>query len=280
MIKDSLFVFPDRKTYASSQNARCFMFYDFENPIGTEWLDVANEIFLEFGQVIAEGTGNLEKQHTHGNFNRVQKRIRGFLESVQNGINVNFDIRIQSRSYIESEAFFPVDIQMVLSQDREGRKKGAINVRETLVKSYDSLIDKVAAKIFRLAGPMYANAFDFPTVFGPAAYLASLGTILSGMSVIANDIYCDRITAWRDRRSDGMLSNQGYLREVYPVNFVLDAHLKILFQNRPFEEYMKKVGILKISEYSDKIFRWNVPEEKLDAVRLELESSGLILSSP
>jgi hypothetical protein len=280
MIKDSLFVFPDRKTYASSQNARCFMFYDFENPIGTEWLDVANEIFLEFGQVIAEETGNLEKQHTHGNFNRVQKRIRGFLESVQNGINVNFDIRIQSRSYIESEAFFPVDIQMVLSQDREGRKKGTINVREIIVKNYDSLINKVAAKIFRLAGPMYANVFDFPTVFGPDAYLASVGTILSGMSSIVNRTYESRITRWRDNRWEGKLSSQGYLREVYPVNFVLDVHLKMPFQNRPFEEYMKKVGELKVSEYSTRVFRWNVSEERIDDIRLELEKSGLILSSP
>lgn len=279
-IKDSLSVFPDRKTYVSSHNARCFMFYDWENPIGPEWLDVSTEIFLAFGEAIFEGTGNLGTQHTHGRFNRVQKRLRDFLVFVQNGKNVGFDIKIKSRPYVDSDAFFPADIEMVWGVDREGRKEGAVMVRDTLTESRVSLLQKIGERIFRLIGPAYANAFDFPTLFGPAAYQASIGTIPAGMSSLVNGTYTDRITRWRDRRWQGILSSQGYLREVYPINFVLDAHLNKLFRNRPFAEYMRKVGELKVSEYSEKVFRWNVPEKRLDAVRLELESSGLILSSP
>lgn len=280
MLKDSLSVFPDRKTYLSSQNARCFMFYDWENPLGTEWLDIAGEIFLEFEQTIAEGTGNLGSQHTHGRFSRIQKKLRGFLDLIKNGMNEGFDIKIQSKPYVDSDAFFPVDIEMVLGQDRKGRKEGAVIVRETLVNSYSALVEKIGAKLFRLTGATYANAFDFPTLFGPAAYQATIGTIPSNMSIVANQTYEKRITHWRDKRWEGKLSSHGYLREVYPINFLLDAHLKMPYKNCPFANYMKKVGELKVSEYSDKVFRWNVPEERLDDVRLELETSGLILSSP
>jgi hypothetical protein len=43
---------------------------------------------------------------------------------------------------------------------------------------------------------------------------------------------------------------------------------------------MKRTGDLKVTEYSRKIYRWTVPVKRLDIVRRELESSGLVLSSP
>lgn len=51
------------------------------------------------------------------------------------------------------------------------------------------------------------------------------------------------------------------------------------FQNRPLAEYMKRVGELKMTEYSGRVYRWTVPAERLGWVRQDLEPSGLILSS-
>jgi hypothetical protein len=279
MFKDTLGVYPDRETYASSDYARCLMFYDWEKSVGLKWLELAAEVFAEFGQTIFEGTGNLGVHHSHGRFSRVQKKLAGFLGAVHGDLNSNFDIRMRSRLSIEDDAFFPCDVEMVLGVEPSGRKEGAIAVRETLVDSCDSLIKRVGEKLFRTTGTVYANSFDFPTLFGPASYQASIGAIPSGMSTRINEKYTERITRWRDNRWGGLLPSQGYLREVYPINFVLDSHLNMPFQNRPLSEYMKRVGSLIVSEYNNKMYLWTVPPERIDRVRQDLESSGIVLSS-
>jgi len=280
MYNDALGVYPDIETYASSDYARCLMFYDWEISLCPKWLELAAEVFAEFGQTIFEGTGNLGSEHSHGRYGRVLKRLAGFLGSVERGVASNFDIRVWSQPYVETDAFFPCDVEMVWSVHASGRKAGMIAVREKLVENGDALIKRVGRSLFHSTGVVYANAFDFPAVFGPDAYLASVGTIPSGMSTRINEKYSTRITQWRDNRWKGLLSSQGYLREVYPINFVFDAHLNIPFQERPLSDYMKRVGNLNVSEYNDKMYRWSVPTEIIERVRLDLESSGIVLSSP
>lgn len=278
---DNLGVFPERETYTSSGIAYCFMFYDWEKPVVPDWLETAQTIFAQFGQTIFEGTGSLGGQHSHGRFGRVKKKLAGFLGAVHNKTTSDFfDIRVWSQHYVKSDAFFPCDIEMVWSVNASGRKKGMIAVRDTLVDGLEPLIQQIGKNLFDMTGVMYAHALCFPTLFGPDSYLASVGTIPSGMSSTANKKYYDRITQWRDNRWSGLLGSQGYLREVYPINFVLDSHLNMPFQGRPLSEYMKKVGNLKVTEYNDKIYRWTVPAERLEKVRQDLEPSGLVLSSP
>lgn len=279
-ITDTLGVYPEREYSASSDAARCFMFYDWEKPIGPEWLDLATEIFSEFGQTISQGTGNLGDKHSHGQFSRVRKKLVGFLDDVKKNPNSHFDIRLRSSAHTQTDDFFPCDLEMVLAAQDSRCKDGAIAVRETLVRGCASLVERIAPKVSHATGVAYAHVFDFPTLFGPASYLASIGAIPRGMSSLINKEYRARITRWRDNRWKGFLTNQGYLREVYPINYVLDAHLSMPFRNRPLSEYMKSVGDLKVTEYHDKIYSWTVPADRLDRVRIELEPSGLILSSP
>ncbi len=117
-------IYPERKLWASSGAARCLMFYDWAKPVGPEWLGLALEIFREFGQAPFEGTCNLGEQHSHGRFGRVRKRFADFLEAISREGNPDFDLRLRSLPYVESDAFFPCDVEMVWSVDRAGRKKG------------------------------------------------------------------------------------------------------------------------------------------------------------
>ena len=78
---------------------------------------------------------------------------------------------------------------------------------------------------------------------------------------------------------DGLRARQGYLREVYPTNFLTEPHLSRSYQGRPFREYMEDNGRVAPSNFHDDVYRWDVPATRLRSVREELEPSGIVLSS-
>ena len=258
--------------------ARCLTFYDWEREIGPQWLDLVEEIFTEFEVTPYEGTGNLGEAHSHGRYKRVRKRLRSFLEADE---GQRRDFRIQGEPYLKTEAFFPSDMGVVWAIRDFGERKGAIAVRGTRVESCEALVGSVGEKLFRNIGAAYGAAFDFPTLYGPDAYLSSVGAIPRGTSSRENRNYTARLTRWRDNIWHlGLRASQGFMREVYPINFLLEAHLGMPFQGRPLSEFMEKVGDLRPSDFHAGMYRWDVPIERLDVVRQELEPSGLILSSP
>lgn len=279
MFNDRLGIYPDRGTYAASDVARCIMFYDWEKPVGPDWLELAKIIFAEFGQEIVEGIGNLGKRHSHGRFGTVEKKLLAFLEAARDDAKSTVDIQVRSGPYIESDAFYPCDVEIAWSISDKGQKDGLIAVRRARVDSCDSLVERIGKKLFSATGAAYAGAFDFPTLFGPGYYQVGLGTMPAGVSSLANEKYTARITRWRDARWRGLLTSTGYVREIYPINFLLESHLCMRFEGRPLSEYLEKVGTLKAAGYNDKMYRWIVPAERLEKVRKDLESSGLVLSS-
>lgn len=262
--------------------ARCLMFYDWERELGEEWLDLVDAVFAEFGVEPREGTGNLGKAHSHGSYKRIRNRLREFLQ-VEKGVRRDF--RIQGEPYVKAEGFFPSDMGVVwghsISMQEGWTKSGLIAVRGNRVESCHALVERIGARLFEKFGIAYGAAFDFPTLYGPDAYLSSVGAIPKGGSGLANRKYKARITKWRDNTWQlGLRASHGYLREVYPINFVLEAHLNMPFQGRPLSEFMQRVGDLRPSGYDDRMYRWDVPAERLETVRQALETSGLILSSP
>lgn len=276
--KDTLGVYPESELCALSGVTHCITFYDWEKPIDAEWMDKIIEMFAEFGQVIDEGTGNLGAQHSHGSFRRVKKRLAGFLSGIYGNVGQNFDIRLRSVANYKSDAFFPCDMEIVFNSHRFGNKGGMLAVRENLIGSSKLLVEKVGEKLFSLTGATYAGVFDFPTMFGPECYQASVSAVPRGMDTFINEAYKKRITKFRDNRGHGFLTNQGYLREVYPINFLLETHLKMPFHNQSLSEYMQRVGTLE-RIHDKNMYRWDIPLGILDDVRQEFESSGLILSS-
>lgn len=268
-------VYPSRDTFESSDYARCLIFYDWEKPVGSDWLSLVEAFFSEFGQEPFEATANLGDQRSHGRFSRTKKKLARLLESKGNQASLNIRIRGEARS----ESFFPCDVEISLTTRPSGQKEGLIAIRQNLVESCVALVARLGKNLFDATGEVYAGAFDFPTVFGPAAYWASLGTIPSGGSSLANKEYLERLTRWRDNRWNGVMTKDGYLREVYPINYVLESHLNMPFRGASLGAHMERVGVLKVSECSSKMFRWLIPVERLPWVRSELESSGLILSA-
>lgn len=277
--KDSLGVYPESKLCINSDVAYCLTFYDWSNLVGTEWIEIAKNIFSEFGENIYEGTGNLGSQHTHGQFNRVQKKLVSFLDKLKNSNNeFNFDVRLLSEKYKENDAFFPGNIEIVIGVKSSGKKNGLIAIRENKIGSLDQMVEKIGNIVFESTGATYAGLFEFPTLFGPDCYLSGVSSIPSGMSSLINETYSTRITQWRDNCWAGFSPKQGYFREIYPINFLFESHITATFNNKPLVHYMEKFGILSKSNFNN-MYRWDIPEKNLDQVRIDLEKSGLILSA-
>jgi hypothetical protein len=265
---------------AEGTAAHCLAFYDWERSIGPEWIDLIEEVFGEFGIAPYEGTGSLGTvAKSHGRYNRVRSKLKTFLGTARD--DVRPDIRVQGPPVVEKDAFFPCEMRIVFSIGISGLKQGMIAVREGVVSSFEQLTQRVGYRLFQASGAMYATAFDFPAAFGPDAYLSAVGAIPSGSDTLANKEYRDRITRWRDNTWHRSLRpSDGYLREVYPINFVLAHHLERMLQGRPLSDFMERVGTLGTSRFHDRVYRWDVPRRNLESTRQQLEPSGLVLSSP
>jgi hypothetical protein len=265
--------------HAEGAAAHCVAFYDWERSIGPEWLDLTEELFGEFGIAPYEGTGSLgDVGKSHGLYNRVRRKLKTFLGTARD--DARPDIRVQGPPTVEEDAFFPCEMRIVFSIGISGLKQGMIAVREGVVGSFEELSERVGYRLFRASGAMYATAFDFPAAFGPDAYLSAVGAMPWGGDTLVNKEYRDRITRWRDNIWHRSLRpSEGYLREVYPINFVREQHLKRPLQGRPLSDFMERVGTLRTSRFHDRVYRWDVPRENLESARQQLEPSGLVLSS-
>jgi hypothetical protein len=260
-----------------NSQALCFMIYDWPKLVGSELIDFIEQLFIEYGQTPFEGTGGCGKSKSHGSYKRVKKRLAGFLD---NSADDNYsDIRVFSEKVIDDD-FFPCNICVAWAAGSTCLKKGIIAIREELECNPDSLVDRCGQKLFELTGHAHAGVWKFPAAFSPEAYLSSVHAIPKGTKSLANKEYSDRISRWRDNtRSLEFRVSNGYFREIYPINFLLEAHLKMPFSGKQLKSFMENNGVLKQLEFNHKLYRWDVPESNLSFVRERLEDSGLVLSS-
>ena len=266
------------ETFGFDSIARCLMVYGWEKPIGPEWIDVIEDIFLVFGHEPFEGMGNLGELHSHGSYNRVRKRLRGFSENPNE--SELFAIRVRSSPDFIDEAFFPCNIEVSLGFSHSNPKKAVVAVREALISDYKELVTRIGKNFFDLFGSFYGGAWDFPAAFGPSDYMVSVRAIPGRLPYGINDAYANRITRWRDNIWHKKCQvRSGYFREIYPINFLLETHLNAPFRGQPLYKFMEKNGSLEMFEFNEKMHCWNITEENLDFVRKTLEPSGLVLSS-
>ncbi len=262
----------------ASPDSCCFMFYDFKGLFSTEWLGMVESIFSKFEVEPSLAAGSIDQKHSSGNYRRIKKKLSSFLElSSKNSV---LEIKIDAGVGLENNDFFACDSRVAFSVASYGLSMGVVAVDRNLVENVTELVDSISELVFDYTGCCYAHAFDFPSAYGPDYYLASVGAVPKGYSTLDNKAYVDRITRWRDNVwHEGMRPSDGYLREVYPINFVLQAHLEQKINGRNLSEYMKSVGNLIEVNRRPGLYRWDVDEASIHIVRDELEQSGLILSA-
>ena len=254
------------------------MFYDFQRAYSPSWLELSEAIFSEFGLEPTTAVGATEQQQSNGAYRRVKKRLMAFLKMAAEGAEPN--IRIDSR-WDDSDALFcPCGIRIAFSSTNYGLRNGVVAVRQDLVTDVATLVDRIGDLVLTHTGTAYAHAFDFPLAYGPDYYLLAVGAVPTERTSREDEAYVARITRWRDNTwHRGLRPSQGYFREVYPINLVMQAHLDRQYKKHRLSEYMAEVGSLTKVSGIDGMYRWYIDEERLFEVREELEPSGLVLSA-
>ncbi len=256
---------------------RVLMLYEWKAPLDERCLSLCERLLAEFGISPAEGTGCRGYKRTHGSYKKIRARLAALLAS-----GVGADVSVRVRSVLKSTApeFFPSDFEAAFGRVYGGQKIGSFAVDQTKAESPQALADSIAPIMFGVLDSAYGGCWNFPAEYGAEHYVAAVNTMPIGMKWGSNPRYANRLIRWRDNIwHRGLRARDGYFREVYPINFLLEAHLERKFRNAALWKFMREEGSLMQCEFSDKMFRWDVPEQNLSEVRAALEPSGLVLSS-
>lgn len=255
----------------SAPAAYCLAFYDWGQKLNDQWLDRIEAVFATCGLTPWEGTGNTDDGgRTHGKYSRVRKKLRSFLSKE------GPDIRVQSPTTNE-DSFFPCELTFVLHTKASGMPEGMIAIRSSSAQSLRAFVEQMESAVFGSTGPAYATGFEFPAKYGPDAYLSSISAMPKGVAGVSQ-VYEERITQWRDNTDDGFRPRDGFLREVYEINFLTDTHLVQQLGAETLEGFIRRHGVVTPGP-TNGVTRWDVPSKSLDQVRRELEPTGLVLSS-
>lgn len=263
---------------AGEPMAYCLMFYDYDNPLDADWLNIVDHMFESFQQVPGLVVGSLGAKQARGPYRRARSKIERFLDDDSSPDKP--DVRIDSEHLFKNEQFMPCRMRVAWSQSLAGINQGVIGVRVDAAKSLDDMVERITERLFEKLGAAYAHAFEFPAAFGPDYYLSSVGSVPSGYSTTENAVYHERLTRWRDNTWHGKKRpRQGYLREVFPVNFVTEEQSRAAAGRSTLKDYMARTGALDQCSFNGAMYRWDVPKDVLDRVRADLEDSGIVLSS-
>jgi hypothetical protein len=213
-----------------------------------------------------------------GPYRRARSKIESFLDDESSAERP--DVRIDSEHLFKDEQFMPCRMRVAWSQSLAGLNQGVFALRVDAAGSLDDMVERIAERLFEKVGAAYAHAFEFPATFGPDYYLSSVGSVPSGYSTTENAGYQERLMRWRDNTWHGKKRpRQGYLREVFPVNFVTEEQAQATVGRSTLKDYMARTGSLVQCDFNEAMHRWDVPKDALDRVRMELERSEIILSS-
>ena len=259
--------------------AHCLMFYEYENVLGEDWLECVEQMFSANEQVPAIAVANLGSDRAKGKYERVKARLRDLLRRQADESAV--DVRIDSEHAFPDDAFFPCRMRVAWSTSIGGLRQGVVAVRGSASSSeLTRMVERTCRPLFKKIGVAYAHAFTYPAAYGPDFYLSAVGAIPSGHSSLKNMEYAERLTRWRDntwhRRKR---PSEGYLREVYPINFLMAGQVERAINGQSLKDYMTRTGTLRPCESIKGRYRWDVPDSLLAQARRDLEGTGIVLSA-
>jgi len=269
MIKN---IFPEN---IDNTTAVSFLICNWTNKLDGELLYIIESIFKYFGLRLYEGNGSCDDKTSRGKYNRIRKKFSEFLLSTASFI----DLKLVSEPTYQDD-FFPSKLLTAFSLDVETLNHGVVSIREveasldcqTIVEFYEGYLKKF--------GLFYGGVFLFPAKYGPDYYLSSVNTMPKGIKWGSNTEYVQRLNNWKEntviKKIDPL---DGYFREIYPYNFVVESHLKKRFEGRAIRDFMEEYGTLIQLDRNAPQYLWSIECSKLEKVSEALESSGLVLSS-
>ena len=265
-------------TNERDEQAHCLMMFEWANPINSSIQKFVENSFSKLNSIPNIGTGHNKNFNSHGSYNRVKKRLYGFLDDKDE--TKKFDIRIRDKNSEGTNNFFPCTVEFVANNSDTHPKQAQISVSETVLGNPAGLVDLFMQDLLKEFGVFCGGCFSFPSQYGPAQYLSSIGAIPQGEAWGKNKSYTERITRWRNNVwRKALYPSSGYFREIYPINFILPSHLHMPFRDKALSSYMESNGQLTEVTNSRNMFRWDLTPNELGKAQRDLEGSGLVLSS-
>jgi hypothetical protein len=151
----------------------------------------------------------------------------------------------------------------------------------------DQLRLEIGVKLCRIIEPKYAIFYKFPFVFAPWTYVYGYraGNRYDDVpgSRYYNEKHVDiskRISFWniKDNNED-LACKFGFLREIYPINFISDIHLnhkvssKMTLKNWIESENHRG----NLTKSTNELYAWTIPDEDLESVTKLLAPTGILL---
>lgn len=141
----------------------------------------------------------------------------------------------------------------------------------------DAEILEFTESMVDVLSPKYGIGFFRPRKLGPAIYGIGLSAGLDLIGPEREEVA--RITRW----GDGMASrvyDQGYLRDVYPYNWLTEPQLARTVNNLSLGDWISHASNRgSLSKVGERHMLWTVPEADIEEVRSLLWDSGLVFLS-
>lgn len=257
------------------KQATSFLICSWSRELKGELLDINEGLFKQYEVKPTGAKGSCDDRAANGTYSSLRKRLLDFLQVESSFV----DFRLVSEPEYQDD-FFSSKVLAAFSLDKEALKQGVFSVREeNKVISREIVVD-IYLNHLKKFGLFYGGAFLFPAKYGPDYYLSSVNTMPKGTKFGSNDDYVRRLCNWRENsRVPAFNPLNGYFREIYQYNFIVEAHLNKSFRGGRLKEFMESNGSLIQIDKNIPQFLWGIETEILPKVRGVLETSGLVLSS-
>jgi hypothetical protein len=144
---------------------------------------------------------------------------------------------------------------------------------------------EIGTKLCKIICPRYGIFYKFPFVFSPWTYACGLTNTeyddnpgIKFYNPKHKDII-DRISLWRRSQNQHVACELGFLREIYPINFINEGHLSHeVFPKTTLRDWIKAAdhrGTLE--KITGELWSWIIPEDDLYRITVDLAPTGILL---
>ena len=247
-------------------------FYDFDPITGNrakKWFDYCNSVAETIKHPFDEGCVLLR------NCKRaLEKNVLGLI-----------DVSLRTSAKEDIGAYGEVDANFV--NDYKG---SFIGIHRNFVNREQML--SIGVKLCEIIKPKYGIFYEIPFVYSPLLYVTgAMGTgelDTNKYSTFYNPKHVDfenRVATWDEKTSQNYthdeydICSSGHLREVYPINFINENHLRY----EVFSKITLKDWILaedcrgKLEKVTDELWAWIIEESDLEKVTIDLAPSDICL---
>jgi hypothetical protein len=148
-------------------------------------------------------------------------------------------------------------------------------------RSVTSLEDDRLASLVKgcvsLLTPVYGIGYHRNHDKGPIWYAIGLNYSRTAEEAVRMSEETTAISWWGDRAMGKEVYREGFLRDVYPYNYLSQAHLTRRVGTESLQEWIgSEPSRCTLTRLDDRMTLWKVPSRRIDRLRKELRSTGVI----